>query len=246
MSISRIWWIFQKEVSALFGSLVAYVVVVLFLVIVGGMFWVPFFEEVSPVTMRSFFMQAPLFLCFFVPALTMHMFASEEQSGTLELMMTLPIARVELVLGKFLAAYVLLLAALGMTLTYPLTLHILASQQGVWLDFGECLAGYLGLMLLGGAYTAIGVMGSSLTRDQVVSVLVSFALCFALFMCDQLGEVLGLGGDALLGVQYLSTSYHFKAISRGLLSMADVVYFLSVMVCALAVTTARQGPRRIG
>lgn len=235
--MKNIAFVWKREVRAYFTSIVAYIVVVLFLLITGALFWLNYFQEINLLSMRSFFNQAPLFLAFFAPAITMGLIATEKREGTLELMMTMPVSDWQIVVGKFLAACSLLFVVFAMTLPYAVTLSGLGD-----LDWGATVAGYIGLMLLGSAYCAIGIMASSWTRDQVVAILVAFSICFGLYIIDQ---VVGqpTGGTAI-AVQYLSTNFHFQNIARGVLDLRDVIYYLSVVVVCLAVAQASIASRR--
>ena len=235
--MKKVYFVMKRELGAYFNSPVAYVVVILFLVITGALFWLSFFQEISHLSMRSYFAQAPLFLAFFAPAITMGLVATERRSGTLELMMTLPVADWQIVTGKFLAAVILLGVVFAMTLPYPYTLSILGD-----LDWGAVWAGYLGLMLLGGAYAAIGLMASSFTRDQVVAILLAFSICFVLYILDLL--VAQPTGTVARVVEYASTSYHFQNIARGVLDIRNLVYYLSLIGFCLVVTTLSIGARR--
>ena len=235
--MDKIYFVWKREVAAYFSSVVAYVVVVLFLLITGALFWLGFFQEINVLSMRGYFNQAPLFLAFFAPAITMGLLATEKRSGTLQLMMTMPITDFQIVTGKFLAALTLLAVVFLVTLPYPITL----SQLGD-LDWGATLAGYVGLLLLGGAYAAIGIMASSWTQDQVVAILIAFSMCFFLYLVDQLvGQPTGAFAQT---VQYMSTNYHFQNIARGVIDLRDVIYYVSVIVVSLVVAQASIAARR--
>jgi ABC-2 type transport system permease protein len=230
--------ILRKELNDYFSSATAYMVVCLFLFIAGGLFWLDFFSATTTeLTMRTFFGQAPFFLAFFAPALSMGLLSEEQRSRTLELLMTLPVTDAQIVVGKFLAAWLLLAVVVLATLPYPLTM----SQLGP-LDWGPVLGGYLGLLLLGGAYLSLGLLVSSWTRDQVVSVLVAFFLCFGLGVLGSLAPYAGRAGGAVLLA--LSTSGHFENIARGVIDLRDVVYYLSIIVLALTAATVTLSRRR--
>lgn len=233
-SIPFIW---KREVRAYFTSVVAYIVVDLFLLITGALFWLNYFQEINLLSMRSFFNSAPLFLAFFAPAITMGLLATEKRDGTLELMMTMPVSDFEIVVGKFLAACTLLGVVFLMTVPYGYFLSTLGD-----LDWGATAAGYVGLMLLGSAYCAVGIMASSWTRDQVVAILVAFSICFGLYIVDQLAG--DPTGTTAVVVQNLSTNYHFQNIARGVLDLRDVVYYLSVIVICLVIAQASIASRR--
>lgn len=235
--MQKIYFVWKREVSAYFSSVVAYVVAVLFLLITGALFWLNYFQELNLLSLRSYFNQAPLFLAFFAPAITMGLLATEKRSGTLQLMMTMPVSDFQIVTGKFLAALTLLGVVFLMTLPYPITL----SQLGD-LDWGATIAGYVGLLLLGGAYAAIGIMASSWTQDQVVAILIAFSISFFLYLIDQLAGQ-PTGGMAY-AVQYLSTNFHFQNIARGVIDLRDVIYYLSVITVSLVVAQASIASRR--
>lgn len=235
--MKNIAFVWKREVRAYFTSPVAYIVVTLFLLITGALFWLSYFQEINLLSLRSFFNQAPLFLAFFAPAITMGLLATEKRDGTLELLMTMPISDLQIVVGKFLAACSLLAVVFLMTTPYAYSL----SQLGE-LDWGATAAGYIGLLLLGSTYSAIGIMASSWTRDQVVAILVAFSICFGLFIIDQIvGQPTG---STAVAIQYLSTNFHFQNIARGVIDLRDVVYYVSVIVVCLAVAQASIASRR--
>ncbi len=227
----------KRELGAYFNSVVAYIVVILFLVSTGSLFWLSYFQQLNILSMRPYFDLAPMFLAFFAPAITMGLFSSERRSGTLDLLMTMPVSSFQIVAGKFVASTVLLSVVILMTLPYALTLSLLGE-----LDWGAVLAGYIGLLLLGSAYCAIGVMTSSWTRDQVVAVLLSFFICFFLYLIQQLvGQP---SGSTARIVEYLSTSYHFQNLARGVIDLRDIVYYLSLIGVSLTVATVSIGARK--
>ena len=242
MNLRPIWTIFKREVSATFNSPVAYVVVILFLVITGALFWLPYFQEINILSLRNFFAQAPMFLAFFAPAITMGLLASEKRSGTLELMMTMPVKDAHIVIGKFLSSVFLLAVVFATTFPYAWTLDMLARGFETELDWGATLAGYIGLLLLGSTYAAIGLMASSFTKDQVVAILSGFSICFGLYLIDKLVGT-PTGGMATL-LEYLSTSYHFNNIARGVITFSDVVYYLSLIGVSLVIATSSIASRR--
>jgi len=229
--------VMKRELGAYFNSVVAYIVVILFLLITGALFWLNYFQQINRLSLRGFFNQAPLFLSFFAPAITMGLFAEEKRLGTLELLMTMPLRDFEIVMGKFLAAVTLLGVVFTMTLPYPISLAWLGD-----LDWGAVAAGYIGLLLLGGAYSAIGIMASSWTRDQVVAILTAFSICFFLYLIDRL--VGNPTGTLARMVEYMSTNSHFNNIARGVVDFRDVFYYVSVMGVALVITQVSVAARR--
>lgn len=235
--MKKIGFIFKREVGGYFNSAVAYVVVILFLVITGALFWLSYFQEINILSLRGFFAQAPLFLAFFAPAITMGLFAEEKRSGTLELLMTLPVSDFQIVAGKFLAAVFLLATVFAVTLVYPYSLSLLGP-----LDWGAVWAGYLGLMLLGASYSAIGLMASSWSKDQVVSILVAFSLCFFLYLIEQL--LAHPSGTTAQIIEYLSTGYHFNNIARGVIDSRDLIYYFSLIGVCLVIAQTSIAARR--
>jgi ABC-2 type transport system permease protein len=235
--LKNIGFVLKRELGAYFNSVVAYIVVILFLIITGALFWLNYFQQINLLSLRGFFSQAPLFLAFFAPAVTMGLFAEEKRMGTLELLMTMPLSDFEIVMGKFLAALSLLAVVFTMTLAYPITLSMLGD-----LDWGAVASGYLGLLLLGGTYAAIGLMASSWTRDQVVAILTAFSICFFLYLIDQLvGQPTGTMARV---VDYLSTNSHFNNMARGVVDIRDVFYYVSVTGVALLVAQVSIASRR--
>jgi ABC-2 type transport system permease protein len=228
-SLPNVLPIFRREVRYYFNSPVAYVVIVVFLAILGWFFTNNLFL-MNAATMRIVFELVPLLFLFFVPAITMRLIAEEQKSGTLELLTTKPVRDVEIVLGKFLAAWVLLATALAPTLLYVITVGALGS-----LDLGPVLTGYLGLLLMGGVYIAIGIFASSITENQIVAFIVSFLIILALFMMD---KVLIYVPEGLAStMEYLAIDYHFSNIARGVIDSRNLIYFGSLLGFSLYLAT---------
>jgi ABC-2 type transport system permease protein len=226
----------RREIRTYFNSPVAYIVVPVFLVITGYLFFTQLFLE-KQADMRGFFNIMPLLFMFLIPAITMRLLADEKSSGTLELLITMPVRDWEVVVGKFLAAMALLCTAIGLTLVFAITVKSLGP-----LDRGPTIGGYLGLVLMGGAYVSIGVMASSLTRNSIVSFIVAFAISFALYLLGRLTQFLPEALQKL--VAYLSIDGHFENIGRGVIDTRDLIYYLSVMGVSLLVATLSLESRR--
>jgi len=156
----------------------------------------------------------------------MRLLAEEKRSGSIEVLVTLPTRDWEIILGKFLAAWALVIVAVLLTLFYVLSLSMIGD-----LDGGETFAGYLGLVLLGGAFAAIGTWSSSLTRNQIVAFIISMAIIAALYMVDDLLPILPMSLAPVL--QFLSTSYHYENISRGVIDTRDLIYYASLIFLML-------------
>jgi gliding motility-associated transport system permease protein len=221
----------KREIRAYFNSPVAYIVVTVFMIITGYLFFTQLFLE-KQADLRPFFGVMPLLFMFLIPAITMRLLAEEKGSGTLELLITMPVRDWEVVVGKFLAALFLLCTALALTLVFAITVKTLGP-----LDRGPAIGGYLGLVLMGGAYIAIGLMASSLTRNQIVAFIVAFAISFALFLFGKLTQFVPEALQPI--ISFLSIDGHFENIGRGVVDSRDVIYYLSVIgVCLLVATTS--------
>jgi ABC-2 type transport system permease protein len=229
MNMHNILPIYRREIRSYFNSPVAYVVIVVFLAIVGWFFSSNIFL-MNIASLRILFDIVPLVFLFFVPAITMRLLAEEKKTGTLELLTTRPVRDVEIVLGKFLAAWSLLAAALLPTLLYVVTLLALGSP-----DLGPILTAYIGLMLMGGAYIAIGLFASGLTENQIVAFILSFLFVVALFLMD---KVLMYVPEAFATpMEFLSIDYHFSNIARGVIDTRDLIYFGSLLGFGLYLAT---------
>ncbi|HET6279448.1 MAG TPA: ABC transporter permease subunit [Polyangia bacterium] len=221
----------KREIRTYFNSPVAYIVVTVFTIITGYLFFTQLFIE-KQAEMRGLFNVMPLLFMFLIPAITMRLVAEEKGSGTLELLITMPVRDWEVILGKFLAALALLCTSLALTLVFAITVKGLGP-----IDTGPALGGYFGLVLMGGAYAAIGVMASAFTRNQIVAFIVSFAICFALYLLGRISQFVPESLQPILA--FLSIDGHFENITRGVIDSRDVIYYLSVIgVCLLLATTA--------
>jgi ABC-2 type transport system permease protein len=239
--------IFFKEINAFFSSLIGYIVVGTFLVLMGLLLWV--FPEYSILdsnyaTLDTLFGIAPMVFMFLIPAVTMRAFAEEKQSGTIELLVTWPITDWQIVGGKFLACFVLVVFALLPTLLYYFSVHQLGAPVGN-IDSGGTIGSYIGLLFLAGAFVAIGVFASSLTNNQIVAFVLATFLCFFVYLAfgflSRLPIFFGKTDDI---VQSLGIEYHYNSISRGSLDTRDLVYFLSIIALFLAATVLSLGKRR--
>lgn len=236
MSFDNIKYIFKKELRSYFNSPVAYIVIVVFLVILGW-FFVSNLFLVNVATLRTVFEMTPFLLLFFAPAITMRLISEEKKSGTLELLLTKPVKEYEIVIGKFLAAWTLYFFALLPTLSYYITVSFLGS-----IDPGPVIGGYLGLLFVGAVFLGISVFGSSITENQVVAFIVSFLIVFILFMLDKI--LLYVPNTIASTLEYLSIDYHFSNIARGVIDTRDVLYYLSAVGFTLLLATAALQKRR--
>jgi ABC-2 type transport system permease protein len=226
----------RREIRTYFNSPVAYIVVTVFTAITGYLFFTQLFME-KQAELRAMFGFMPFLFMFVVPAITMRLLADEKATGTLELLSTMPVRDWEVVVGKFLAALALLGTALGLTLVFAITVRTMGPM-----DRGPAIGGYLGLLLMGGAYIAIGVMCSAFTRNSIVAFIASFGISFALYLFGRLTQFVPEALQPL--VSFLSIDGHFDNISRGVIDTRDVIYYLSVIgTCLLIATTSLESRR---
>ena len=222
--------IYKKELRSFFTSPMAYVFLVVF-ALVNGYFFTNTFFLYNQSDMRSLFGIVPLVYLFFIPAVSMGLISREKILGTLEIITTLPIRERDIVIGKYLAGLSLILVALFTTSIHYITLY----NVGTTIDHGAVFTGYLGLALLGGVYTAVGVFSSSLTENQVIAFIVGIAIVLVFFLMDKL---LMFVPASLAGiVQYMSTEFHLSNIARGVIDTRNLVYFGSVIGFFLFMTT---------
>jgi ABC-2 type transport system permease protein len=213
----------KKELKDYFNSPLAYIFISIFLVAAGWLFWRNFFLY-GQASMRYYFALLPWLFLFLIPALTMKLWAEEKKLKTQEVLFTWPINDYEAVLGKFLAGVIFLLIALLLSLSIPISI----SQMGE-LDWGIIIASYLGSLLLGAVFLAIGLFISSLTDNQIISFIVSVALCFAVFIISEDIVLYVLPGFLVNFFQYLGLGYHFASINRGVLDSRDLLYYFSII-----------------
>lgn len=227
--MTKIWIITKRELASFFDSLIAYVMIILFLGLSGIFTWLVttniFVSQQA--SLATFFGVAFWSLFFFIPAITMRMLAEENRAGTIELLITKAVSDGQIVMGKFLACLILVAIALLCTLPYYITI----SQLGN-IDDGSVLGGYLGLLLLSGSYISIGLFASSLTQNQIVAILLSLLISvFFHFLFDVIGSATtGALGELF---NYLSIRAHYDSLSRGVIDSRDIIYFLSIIALGI-------------
>ncbi len=226
----------KREIRTYFNSPVAYIVVTVFMLISGYFFFNTLFIE-KQAEMRGFFSIAPMLFAFIAPAITMRLIAEEKGSGTLEMLITMPLRDWEVVLGKFLAAMFLLIVLVVMTMAYGVTLSLIGP-----LDKGPAIGGYLGLLLMGGSYVAIGVMASAFTKNQIVAFIIGFGISFSLYLFGHIVQLVPQSIQPL--VAFLGTNGHFESIGRGVIDTRDLFYYLSIMVVSLSIATTTLESRK--
>lgn len=223
--MSPVWVLTKRELSSYFNSLIGYIILAIFLILAGLFTWLigsdVFFRQQADLAV--FFFWAQWILLLVIPAITMKQIAEERRSGTIELLLTKNLSSRQLVLGKFLASFLMVCITLAFTLPYYYTITQLGNA-----DHGALLGGYFGLLLLSAAYTAIGIFASSITNNQII------AFLLALFICVVFQLLLGFiaqfsGGFIEDLLSTLSMSEHFQSISRGVLDTKDIIYFGSIV-----------------
>lgn len=239
--------IYKKEISSFFSSLIAYIVVAVFLVMTGLFMWV--FTDTSILfynyaTLDQLFAIAPMIFLFLIPAITMRSFAEENQKGTIEFLATKPLRDIDIVLGKYFANLTLVLFALVPTLLYYYSVYHLGSPPGN-LDSGGILGSYIGLIFLSGAFVAIGMWTSSLTNNQIVAFILGSFFCFIFhWTFDFVADLALLGGTADAVISKFGIAHHYDSISRGVLDSRDVIYFLSVITVFILATLTSLSKRK--
>lgn len=230
------WTLYRKEISTFFTSLTGWLAVVVFLVLQGLLLWV--FKGSYNITDNGFaamdglFASAPLLYLFLIPAITMRMFAEEKRAGTMELLLTKPIGEGGIVMAKYLAGVTLVAVTLLPTLVYYVTVYRLGSPAGN-IDSGSVAGSYVGLLLIGAAFVAMGLLASVLTNNQIVAFIVAALLCAAMYLGFEGLYHLGIFGEGDLAVRQLGMLAHYESISRGVVDTRDVFYYLGVAVLAL-------------
>jgi ABC-2 type transport system permease protein len=229
LSLRNLCAIFKREFTAYFTTPVAYVFLIVFLALAGALtFYIGNFFDRNQADLEAFFTFHPWLYLFLIPAISMRLWAEERKSGTVELLLTLPVTLWDAVLGKFLAAW--FFAGVALVLTFPiwLTVNYLGEP-----DNGAILAGYIGSFLMAGAYLAIGSCLSAATKNQVIAFVLAAALCF-LFTLGGTNLVLGFAASVLPQslvelVASFSFLNHFDQIKKGVIDLRDLIFFLSVM-----------------
>jgi ABC-2 type transport system permease protein len=218
--------IFKKEFKTYFISPIAYIVISVFLLVIGWMFFSTFFLNRQASLIR-FFSLLPVTFAFIIPAITMRLFSEEINVGSYELLLTLPVSFKEIILGKFLAAVAFIGVMLSPTIVYAISISFLGD-----LDWGPVIGGYLGALLLGASFSAIGLLASCLTRNQVVAFIIGMAICF--FLTLLIDFILFFIPSFMVGFfQYLSANFHFQNISKGIIDSRDLLYFIILSFVAL-------------
>lgn len=230
--------ILKKEINSFFASPIGYLVIAIFLLI-NSLFLFLFKGEFNILDngfadLSTFFLLSPWIFMFLVPAITMRSFSEELKQGTIEILLTKPISTLQIVMGKFLGALILIVMALIPTILFVITIWQLGNPIGN-LDTGAILGSYIGLLFLAAAFTAIGLLASTLSQNQIVAFIVAVFLCFIMFYGFDGLAGLRLTGD-LFNLETLGLSYHYNSMSRGVLDTRNLIYFASIAMIFILLT----------
>ena len=232
----NVWAVSVRELRSYFLSPLAYVVIALFLALSGYLFAL-ILANGREASLRGLVQNVSVLYLFIVPAISMRLLAEEQRTGTVELLLTNPVQEWEIVTGKFLASVLLVLVMLGLTLLFPLFLFIYGNP-----DRGPIIAGYVGIFLQAAAFLSIGLWASSLTQNQIVAAIVSFALLLILWLSENLGQF--LGGTIGSIISYTSVITHFQSFPQGVIQSNDVIYYLSLVLAGIVLSTLSLQSRR--
>lgn len=233
------WAICKKELRQFFSSLTGYIAIIVFLLL-NGLFLFVFPDsnllDYGYATLQQFFEQSPWILLLLIPAITMRSFADEFRSGTFEVLRTRPLTSLQIVNGKYAGSLGVVLISLIPTLIYVYTVQSLAIQGG--LDMGQTVGSYIGLLFLASAFTAIGICCSSFTNNAVVAFLIAAFVCFLMYSgFNAISRIPAFTAGADYYIEMLGIDFHYRSVSRGVLDTRDVVYFFSLIIVCLMITS---------
>ena len=232
------WAICKKELRQFFSSLTGYIAIVVFLLL-NGLFLFVFPDtnllDYGYATLQRFFEQSPWILLLLIPAITMRSFADEFRGGTFEVLRTRPLTSMQIVNGKYAGSLGVVLISLIPTLIYVYSVQTLSIQGG--LDLGQTLGSYIGLLFLAATFTAIGICCSSFTNNAVVAFLIAAFVCFIMYSgFNAISRIPAFAAGADYYIEMLGIDFHYRSVSRGVLDIRDVIYFLSVIILCLVIT----------
>ncbi len=238
--------ILKKEIRSFLSSLIAYVVMIVFLIAIGLFMWVlPDYNvlDLGYANLDTLFDMAPWVFIFLISAITMRSFSEEKKTGTIEILTTKPISDLQIILGKYFASVVLVLFVLLPTLLYYYTIYQLGAPKGN-LDSGAILGSYIGLFFLASAFAAIGIFSSAVSDNQIVSFILSMFLCYCFYNVFDLFADFKLLGSYDSVVASLGINSHYQSISRGVIDSRDVLYFISLILAFVWATKMVFGTRK--
>lgn len=231
--------LFNKEINGFLNSLIGYIVIIVFLVVIGLFLWVVPLQfnilDFGYASIDGLFILAPFVFLFLIPAITMRSFADERKSGTLELLMTQPLTDLQVILAKYFASVVLVIFSLVPTLIYTISVYRLGLPIGN-LDMGGMWGSYIGLLFLGSTFVAIGIFASSVSDNQIVSFIIAVFFCAFFYIGFELFYTFILSGKIGLAIQSIGINAHYSSISRGVIDTRDLIYFISISVFFILLT----------
>lgn len=238
--------ILKKEVYSFLNSLIAYIVMILFLTSIGLFMWV--FPQTNILDygyadMDTLFSLSPYIFMFLIPAICMRTFSEEKKSGTIELLLTRPLRDWDIILGKYLASFFLVIFSLLPTLLFYYSVYKLGNPEGN-IDSAGTMGSYIGLLLLGAVFTSIGIFASSITENQIIAFIVAVFLSFLIY--DGFASLANLNdvSDTSYFISQLGVNYHYESVRKGLIDSRNLVYFFSVILIMLQATKLVLGSRK--
>lgn len=218
---STAWSLYKKELMAYFNSPIAYIFIGVFLVVGNWLFFKDFFV-IGQAGMRGYFSLLPWFFLFLSPAITMRLWSEEKKSGTIEWLLTMPVTDWQVVLAKFFSALSFLFISLLLTASIPVSIAFIGN-----LDWGVLIGSYLGALFLGGAYLALGLFISSLTKNQIIAFVLGLVACFLAFIIGYNFVLISLPAPVAQLFSFIGLGGHFENIARGVIDSKDVIYYIS-------------------
>ncbi len=238
--------IYIKEIRSFLSSLIAYIVIITFLLAIGLFMWIyPDMNviDIGYANLDPLFFVGPWVFIFLISAITMRSFSEEKKAGTIETLTTSPVSDMGIILGKFFAGVTLVLFALLPTLVYYYTIYVLAVPEGN-VDSGAIIGSYIGLLFVAASFVAIGMFASAITDNQIVSFIVSALICFIMYTSFEYLSKISMFGEVAYVVSWLGMFDHYESISRGVLDTRDATYFLSLIVLFILLTKTVFGSRK--
>ncbi|MDD2983936.1 MAG: ABC transporter permease subunit [Crocinitomicaceae bacterium] len=229
--------LYFKEIRSFLSSIIGYIFILIFLITSGLFHWIISYDtnilEGAEADLIPFFNLSPLIFLILIPAITMRSIAEERRTGTIELLFTRPLSDLQILLAKYFAGVTLLIIALVPTIIFYISVYFLGYPVGV-VDGGATFTSYIGLILLGSTFVAVGIFTSSITSSQIVAFILAMFLCWILYDgLTLLGSFSAVGGlDSI--IKYCGISYHYDSIKRGVIDTSDILYFFSVITIFMA------------
>lgn len=228
----------RKELKSFFYSPIAYIVMVIYLIVGGVLFWTAFFVQ-NQAEMRNYFQMLPWILTFIIPAMTMRLFAEEKKTGSYELLVTMPVTLNEIIIAKFLSALVFIALTLGFIFVYALSVELVGD-----LDWGPVWGGWFGALLLSSFYISIGLFSSSLARNQITAFLIGLFVCVFFFLVDKF--FVFLPTEMVEVFNYFSSDKHFKKLAKGMIDSRDVLFFVLFTIGFMLLTREKLNAEFVG